>query len=818
MQVILKPVSHPDLGETIINSTLFSIGRHEPPFSGYPADIVSRLSRRHARIFEQEGKIYLVDLDSLNGTRVNGHEVGKQPVELQQDDQINFADHLAYRIDILGKTVVSKAPEQKTARTILTLIPQNIEFDIEPLVISDFPFMVSKGNEAFTRYQDKYPDEFNFLSRRHAHIFSREGHLYIEDLGSTNGTFLSDSRLDEHARLIHDDDLIAFGSDCFTYKAKINHIQSEPGQPADDASVLTHSLPENADITRTTFITSADSFLDIFCLEDEEEQQEKIDDQAAASRGKKSGKLARGSALLQELHSAFAEDKPKKKSHKFRLFGGLAAAALLGVAGFYYLNDNPQGKIDQLIAEGNFMGGLETANQYLALHPGDKVVTEQATKALIRYFIPQWDEALQKNDFDASHRILDNAKQKTVNNPAIEPLLDVLGWMTELNQYIADRGGESAPVSIYKDETPIEELLHWWDSDLEKHRRTAGEIARIEPAFEPARTHAYSLLRLLRSEKATYLDALERFKQTLADQLEMDDLDKFNQSISDFKSKYPHITGIDKLAEDFKNYLPIHDSIRSSKLLHAVEAIDDRQFFTPLFKKNIARIRAQQLPPDEVVQRYEEARKLWKNGQPEKAIAALEALQQGNWGKLVNQELEAKRNLLDRYKALNQHRNNTDYAQELVAFFGSLDPEEDSYFINSIEREFHTHRDKVLQDAQLALKEARSAWEKYNDAGRIMGLQRLEAKVSKQFRNQAALLTTAYRRARHGTEIYKLLKYDDASEGLDLYQSILQECNLQLRSLRELRMVLEPSLLDAKIRLLPDPQQKLSKLVQKPVS
>ena len=53
MQLILKPISQPELGEIIVNDTLFAVGRHEEPFAGYDSRLVSRLSRRHARIFEQ---------------------------------------------------------------------------------------------------------------------------------------------------------------------------------------------------------------------------------------------------------------------------------------------------------------------------------------------------------------------------------------------------------------------------------------------------------------------------------------------------------------------------------------------------------------------------------------------------------------------------------------------------------------------------------------------------------------------------------------------------------------------------------------------
>ena len=819
MQVILKPVSHPDLGETIINSNLFSIGRHEPPFSGYPPDIVTRLSRRHARIFEQEGKIYLVDLESLNGTSVNGHEVKNQHVELQQDDQISFAGHLTYRIDILGKAAPPVARENEAGKTILTLIPQNINIDIEPIVVSEFPFLISKSNEAFSRYKDKYPDEFNYLSRRHAHIFISEGTLYIEDLGSTNGTFLSESRLDEHARLLHDDDLVAFGGDCFVYKIKINHILPEPGQPADDASILTSSLPEKTDITRTTFITSADSFLDIFCLENEAEQQQDDDHQDDSSRkARKSGRLARSSALLQELHSAFSDDRPDNSRSVKRLLLGLFAAILIGGAGYYFYKDNTGERVDQLIADGEYLRAVETANSYLASHPDDRDISEQAAKALVRHVIPVWDKALQKDDFTASQAALDNAHQMTVNNPTARPLLDVLGWITDLNQYFSERGGEHAPITVYKDEVRIEQLLQWWDSDTAKHRRIAGEIARYEPAFEPARANAYSLMRLLRSEKATYLTALDKFKKQLNDKLEAGDLDTINKDITDFKSRYPRISGMEKLEQDLQNYLSIHEYINASNLLRAVQAVKSTQFLTPEFSKSITRIRDQKLPPDEFVLRFEEASRLWKNNQPDEAITTLESLQEGSWEKLVSDELERKRTILRRYRALEKTRKQPDYAQELVAFFGSLNADEDSYFINAIEGEFQSHRDKVLKDARQALKDARAAWNKYNESGRIMGLQRLEAKVSRQFRNQAALLTTAYEKARHGADIYKLLKHQDSAGGLELYQSVVQECNLQLRSLRELRMVLEPSLLDEKIRLLPDPEQKLPKITRKTVS
>ncbi len=44
-------------------------------------------------------------------------------------------------------------------------------------------------------------EDDTFTSTVHARVFRRQGELWLEDLGSTNGTFLNDERLDGVARL-----------------------------------------------------------------------------------------------------------------------------------------------------------------------------------------------------------------------------------------------------------------------------------------------------------------------------------------------------------------------------------------------------------------------------------------------------------------------------------------------------------------------------------------------------------------------------------------------------------------------------------------
>lgn len=822
MRAILKPISHPDLGEIVINDSLFSIGRYEPPFSSYPPEAVARLSRRHARIFVQDGVVHIVDLGSLNGTTVNGKPLPQDHLQLQQNDRICFAGQLTYSAELLSQSTASVVGNPEAAKVILTLTPLKPDTGIEPIVVSEFPFLISKSNEVFSRYEEESPDELTYISRRHAHIFNRQGALYIEDLGSTNGTFLSENRLDEKARILCDGDSIAFGGNHFIYNVKVNHIEPQTGQSSENTTVLIQNLPNatDIDITRTTFVTSANSFLDIFCMESEEqEQQASIDENASSAKNRKKqearkrakrGRLARSSTFMQEVRGAFSEERPAGGRRIGRKVAATAAVAIALLSGYLYLQDSPKREIVRLIAEGNYARSIRLADKFLIEHPNDKEVPEQAAKALAQYVVPDWKKNLSKNEFRLAYAALEQARQLIQHNSSGLALLDLMKWITQLEAFIHERGGDNAPIAIFEHEMQIDALLNWWNDDIEEHRRIAGQIARYEPAFEGIRAMAFSHLRTLRNEKSTYLTALERFKQTLEEKLESDRVEGLRVDISDFHTKYPRISGIDKLEQDLQNYLLVREEVKAGHWLDAARKINELDFQTPIFFKKIVRIRARQLPSDGFLQQFQQVSDMWRSGQPDEAIAILESLKQGAWEQSARSELERKQAMLDQYRALEQSRKRDGYAQELIAFFSSLDPLEDNFFIQAIQGEFQIHRDKVRQDADRSLSIARVAWDKYQKTGGIRGLQRLESRVSIKFRKQANYLTDAYKQAHQGAEIYKLLKIEDDTSGAEtLYQTILKECRLQRRSLQELGMVLEPSLLQAKIQLLPEPDSTL---------
>ncbi len=80
-----KPGAEPV--EFALDGSAVEIGRDE----AVPVRIDEPLvSRRHARIERRDGTWFLVDLDSTNFTRVNGHRIRREH-ELEDGDELLFA-------------------------------------------------------------------------------------------------------------------------------------------------------------------------------------------------------------------------------------------------------------------------------------------------------------------------------------------------------------------------------------------------------------------------------------------------------------------------------------------------------------------------------------------------------------------------------------------------------------------------------------------------------------------------------------------------------------------------------------------------------
>lgn len=495
LMIVLVPVSHPELDAIHIHENLFAIGRLEAPFDAYPPELAADLSRRHARIFCEHGAIYFAELGSKNGSSINGVAVRQGISTLHDGDLLGLGKTLSFRVQFER---AAQQPDVAQARLAsLTLHPEGDAALLQPIVVTEFPFMVSKADETFARYKEAEPAQVNYLSRRHAHLFLKGGRLHVEDLGSTNGTFVNGIRLDEHAVALEEGDLLAFGGRWFVYRVQMQW------QAAAQDPTLTQFRPAGAapalDADRTTFVAAADSFLDIFCIDAApaaDGAQANDEDAADAQEDTTRPPAGKAAAMLTGLYTALGGQGPLPVGRLRRRAGmALGAAALL--AGALYLVGRPAREVESLLADGAYAQAAARASESLAGDPGDKRLEALGVEALLKAYMPAWMAALKAGQFGRAAQQVAAMRRHAAHNPGLVPLLDELDAIVALESFVAARCGAGAPVVDAGDSARIEQILKQWEDQNDARQRAYETISAYVPEFRDTYADALSDLRRL---------------------------------------------------------------------------------------------------------------------------------------------------------------------------------------------------------------------------------------------------------------------------------------------------------------------------------
>ncbi|RKE37757.1 pSer/pThr/pTyr-binding forkhead associated (FHA) protein [Paraburkholderia sp. BL23I1N1] len=838
--VVLSPVAsaqRPALDAIRIVDNLFAIGRSEVPFTDYPAEHITRLSRRHARIFTEHGAVYVADLGSKNGTTLNGVAVRQAPARVRAGDELCFGGELCYRVGIEPRARIVAAASATPAPGLL-LVPQRDDLGLQPIEVQAFPFLISKADEIFSRYKDRYPHQVNYISRRHAHIFLKSGEFYLEDLGSTNGTFVGGKRLDETALPLVEGDLLAFGGDHFVYRVT---LQKPPEvEPTVTQLCLNPAADEAADADKTTFVGAAHSFLDIFCVDPWLQREDEVNEaaQAASAHAKRDtptgganvangtsgtsktngthgvngtngshgtnaakGRSQRWRLLAGELRNAFAGGDHMME-RRAAWWGGAVFAVLVAIALTLYLRGSSERDLKNMLASGDYTSAVTAANGYLADHPADTKVSALASEALLKAKLPNWLNALQKAQFDQADALLKEMRSLSATNADAASLVGELQWVGDLERFVTRRGGVDAPIRMYADEATINGLLQRWDDDARSHQRALDRIASYVPVFAEPYAQALSHLRKLESDDSVYLAAIDRLNGTIRTELARDKPDALPAVLDDYAQRYPRLAGLDRVREDLRHYADVLNAALSRQLTPLLVLLKTVRFSTPPFQAQFQQLAASRLPSPDVIQRHDAASAAWQRGDTQQALGDLQAMPAGPWSDVIAAELAHKKALLEQFADLQKTRGGKDYDERLLSFYASLDPTADAWFVQSIQKDVAALHDKALARAQDLLLRAQSLWKQYRASGPIGGTQRLEAGISPGFRSEARLLSDAQSAAQQGMRIYTQLKADHPADFDRLLADIEAEADLQRRSLTELRMVLDPGLLKAKLALI----------------
>jgi pSer/pThr/pTyr-binding forkhead associated (FHA) protein len=806
LDVVLKPLSRPELGEIRIDGDALTIGRTEQPFASHRDDVLKHMSRRHARIFRKDDVVYVEDLDSRRGTTVNRVAIGRTPCRLYDGDEICFGDALSYRLEIGPRT-------RSEMDLTLSLTPKSADAGFEAIVISHFPFLLGKSDSAFSRYTGKseHGRHLRYLSRRHACVYEQDGQAYIRDLGSHNGTFVDGLRLQEHPVALKNGAVVALGGEPFVYEVSIvrrdgqEATASDHEPPAEGAS----NVPPARD--KTQFVATPTLFLRIYGGTDEPEEGPQADAAVPAVPAKdvviRHRPRGRARLLWSELASLIASDEPGgARKNAWR------AAAVAGVFGVLaltaYFWNAPQRNLKDALGQGDYARAAVLANRLLEKRPDDVELKALTTETLLKADVPPWLVKIRARDFEGAQSVLASMTQLGAHDAELRPLVDELDWLGNLERLVSGRGGAGAPMRIYADEDSIGRLIGHWNDDTDEHQRALVRIASYVPQFNDWYGEALSHLRTLQSESAVYVPVIERLKASIATDLARDNPDALEPLLQQTAEKYPGLGGLDSVRGDLERYIEIRQYAGSAKPARLFALLRKARFVTPPFAQSFrALMEGGQLPSADLLQQYDAATQAWMNGKTSDAFAVLQKIAAGPWGQDAGAELERRRGVTARFGALEQSRNAGNFVDQLLAFRESLDPEEDVYFLRATAADVNDHRDTVIVRAQDALRRARTSWEEYQRIGVIDASRRIETSISDQFRTRARLLAEASKDAQQGFATYMEVDAAGAAQWVALRDEIESEAREQRSKLRDLSNVLEPELLNAKLALLGDPNE-----------
>jgi pSer/pThr/pTyr-binding forkhead associated (FHA) protein len=198
------------------------------------------ISREHCKLVRHETGYELIDTASTNGTFVNGQRVTQRP--LKSGELIELGDSVTLRYERLGTSELAAGKKFKTPTE-----------PIKPAVASVSAFghylVLSRGSEVgavhllnnpiITVGRDAKNDIVvaeDAVSRYHLTLKREKTGYVIEDVGSTNGTFLNAKKLEGRAAL-NPDDVLRVGT------VQLHYVRKPlPEQGQDDIQTRNLSL------------------------------------------------------------------------------------------------------------------------------------------------------------------------------------------------------------------------------------------------------------------------------------------------------------------------------------------------------------------------------------------------------------------------------------------------------------------------------------------------------------------------------------------------------------------------------------------------
>jgi ABC transport system ATP-binding/permease protein len=183
---------------------------------------VDSISGQHLKIGNENGRLWIEDLGSTNGTAVNGKKiVPNTKIFIHQNDIIEPAPGS-------GASIVLANSEQ--ANKPITQSEQNIQ-SLNKLLETKSSILIGRSSECDVVLND------TAVSRKHARVFKVNHEIFVEDLQSTNGTFINQTRIKKATQLTETDKLL-IGLNVFKINEKPRVLSKESAITASQVSKI----------------------------------------------------------------------------------------------------------------------------------------------------------------------------------------------------------------------------------------------------------------------------------------------------------------------------------------------------------------------------------------------------------------------------------------------------------------------------------------------------------------------------------------------------------------------------------------------------
>ncbi|MCG7997384.1 MAG: FHA domain-containing protein [Candidatus Thiodiazotropha taylori] len=760
---------------------LLPIGSNEVEFRDLPENYRQQLSERHARIFQDQETIYVVELGSDQGTTLNGDALGTSPVELADGDILIFGVDLAYKI---GIEATDFRPGLAESEVNLLLTPSDTHYDLDPVSIQQLPFLIGKEQPALAAWAEKQPYAFSFLSRRHAQL-SRDGEkILIEDLSSTNGTWVNGERERGSTRSLQSGDTIAFGQEGVSFRFELLPVSK------------TSSLPQG-----TILVSKADSFLDIYCESSPGDLQAESENIAS-------------DIVQEEQHQQDKQLMPGLNLSQLTKLQKAVAATLLMVCVFvvvYLFNQDDRPKqIQSLLAEGQSKQAMLLAQAFLSENPQHVDVRQAMQQAMMDSVIPEWLSAYQKQNFSQASQLI-NALLQQLGEGDKPEWAGTLLWVTEAAEF-RQATRDFKQTSLFGDEKKLSGLLESSAKPASQQSPVLRSVIENYPDLKPVYHEALSILRLMKNHANTYLPVIENLKGEVKQALLSDELSGLEETVQDFSKRYPGIKGADELLGDLRLFRSVSSALNEKNLRAFAELRTELSFKTPLFQDAANRQFTHLEDAHVMAERFSIASDNWARGEIQPALSEMERLAAGPWGLSADELFGQWRSYLQEFEVLNSSDavdlDSTQYANRLSALYLSLDAGKDKWLRQQVSERLQPLESEIKSLATERLQQAQVAWQSYQaDRGGIDSSMRLEPRVTSRFRKQAEHLQTAMHRAENARELGFFLDDEVQAQADSLYKDISEEAIRQRLALDRLTSVLEPAVVNAKLALIPVPEE-----------